>query len=75
MLAQVRRTEDALRAAPGNATLRMLLWYQVRATLTLAAMPPCTLHGQNKFCADQQVWAARCIAHDSGKAGTELGAR
>lgn len=44
MLAQVRRAEGALRAAPGNATLRMLLWYQVR--VVLPAHPCChaTMH-------------------------------
>lgn len=38
VLVQVRRTEDALRAAPGNATLRMLLWYQVRVLLPAHAL-------------------------------------
>ena len=57
ILAQVRRTEDALRAAPGNATLRMLLWYQVRALLPAHALLPWA-HALS--CTDRMCSAHTC---------------
>ena len=64
VLAQVRRTEDALRAAPGNATLRMLLWYQVRVLLPAHALPPC----RHAFRTD-----ISCFPHRPANLGGKLG--
>ena len=64
VLAQVRRTEDALRAAPGNATLRMLLWYQVRVLLPAHALPPCRHAFRTDVSCFPQIWAASWGAPD-----------